>query len=93
MNFQSAWGYFAAGQGGNRARLVQMQRELQDLRDDLISLGGKGIHMDGAYDKIFCKIHDPQFPLRLLPPYSGFTEEFFEDFVQLVRRKYPRWVK
>jgi hypothetical protein len=27
-------------------------------------------HMDGAYDKIYVKRLRPEFPLRLLPPYS-----------------------
>jgi hypothetical protein len=31
-------------------------------------------------------------PLRLLRPYSGFSEEKFQQFVKLVRAEYPRWI-
>jgi hypothetical protein len=37
-------------------------------------------HMDGAYDKLFVKYLFPKFPLRLLPPYRGATEEQFAQF-------------
>ena len=47
--------------------------------------------MDGAYDKVFCKIHDPEFPLRLLPPYSGLSEETFGKILELIQKKYPQW--
>ena len=29
---------------------------------------GEKAHIDGAYDKMYVKLHDPAFPLRLLPP-------------------------
>jgi dihydrodipicolinate synthase/N-acetylneuraminate lyase len=37
-------------------------------------------HMDGAYDKLYVKYLFPEFPLRLLPPYRGATEEQFARF-------------
>lgn len=37
-------------------------------------------HIDGAFDKINAKLLLPEFPLRLLPPYSGSTEAMFEKF-------------
>jgi hypothetical protein len=48
--------------------------------------------MDRAFDKMFCRMHDRRFPLRLLPPYAGVSDETFERFAALVREKYPRWV-
>src|SRR5688572_3030314 len=39
-----------------------------------------GTYMDGAYDKQFVKYQFPEFPLRLLPPYLGATEEQFSSF-------------
>ncbi len=92
MNFRLARDYFDAGQNGDRPSLLAMQRELQALKADLLSLGGDAAHMDGAYDKFFCKVHDAQFPLRLLPPYSSFTDELFHSFVQFARQKYARWL-
>lgn len=37
-------------------------------------------HMDGAYDKMYMKLHFPEFPLRLLPPYSSASDAQFETF-------------
>lgn len=37
-------------------------------------------HMDGAYDKMYVKLHFPEFPLRLLPPYSGASDAQFATF-------------
>lgn len=37
-------------------------------------------HMDGAYDKMYLKLHYPDFPLRLLPPYVSADEEQFARF-------------
>ena len=38
-------------------------------------------HMDGVFDKMFTKIHIPEFPLRLLPPYTAAGDAQFEAFV------------
>ena len=93
INFRRGREYFEAGQR-QAARTVQpMQQELIALTKDLIAVVGPTAHMDGAYDKLFCKLHDPEFPLRLLPPYSTSSEKTFREFVRLVRRKYPRWFK
>jgi hypothetical protein len=43
--------------------------------------------MDGAFAKVFCKLHDPEFPPRLLPPYSGLKPETYERIAALVRGK------
>lgn len=37
-------------------------------------------HMDGAYDKMHLKMLMPEFPLRLLPPYSAVPGTVFEEF-------------
>jgi dihydrodipicolinate synthase/N-acetylneuraminate lyase len=39
-----------------------------------------GAHMDGAYDKMYVKLHFPEFPLRLLPPYSSGNDDQFAHF-------------
>jgi hypothetical protein len=36
--------------------------------------------MDGAYDKLVARLHDPDFPLRLLAPYASATEADSEAF-------------
>ena len=93
INFRLGREYFEAGQRQETGKLVAMQRELVELTSALIASVGDAAHMDGAYDKMFCKIHDPQYPLRLLPPYAAFSDETFENFLKLVREKFPRWLE
>jgi dihydrodipicolinate synthase/N-acetylneuraminate lyase len=38
--------------------------------------------MDGAYDKMYLKRHFPEFPLTLLPPYSGASDAQFAAFIR-----------
>jgi hypothetical protein len=71
---------------------MALLRELNPLTRELIRLAGSEAHMDGAFDKMFCRMHDHRFPLRLLPPYEGASEETFARFAALLREKYPRWV-
>jgi hypothetical protein len=54
-------------------------------------LGGD-TYIDAAYDKMYWRINDRRFPLRLLSPYAGMPEERFEAFAELIRTKYPRWM-
>ena len=93
MNFQLGKEYFQASQTRDLKKLVEMQQELRDLTKDFIAQVGDAARMDGAYDKFFCKMHDPRFPLRLLPPYLSFSDEMFAATVDFLRKKYPRWVK
>lgn len=91
MNFGSARKYFDAGQRQDTGELWRMHGELERLLSDLILTTGSVAHMDGAYDQFFCKIHDPEFPLRLLPPYASFGDDVFNKFRTLVQKKYPAW--
>jgi dihydrodipicolinate synthase/N-acetylneuraminate lyase len=72
-----------------RARQYHLARgpELAAHRDELRQIHralklavGDEAHMDGAYDKMFIKLHDPDFPLRLLPPYVSASDAAFEKF-------------
>lgn len=72
--------------------LAVMQAEFGAILADLIAVVGDSAHMDGAYDKIYCKLHDHRFPLRLLPPYDTVPDERFEQFVDVLRSKYPHWL-
>jgi dihydrodipicolinate synthase/N-acetylneuraminate lyase len=92
INFRLGRDYFEAGQKRDARTIREMQRELTALTKDLIATAGDAAHMDGAYDKMFCKIHDPEFPLRLLPPYSTFSDQTFRKLVKRLRRKYPSWL-
>jgi dihydrodipicolinate synthase/N-acetylneuraminate lyase len=92
LNWSSAREFLEAGRRRDVETLMALLRELNPLTRELIRLAGSEAHMDGAFDKMFCRMHDPRFPLRLLPPYEGASEETFARFAALLREKYPRWV-
>jgi len=61
--------------------LQQAIRGLPQVRDAILATGkAAGAHIDAAYDKQFVKLHDPEFPLRLLPPYTGCGDAEFRTF-------------
>jgi len=68
-------------------KLARYTQELREGRELLLS-SVKGAHMDGAYDKLLYKVHDPEFPLRLLPPYSPADESMYQNFLRGLK---PHW--
>ena len=84
--------YFGAGLRRDAAALGEMARELALMTNALLEIAGRGVHMDGAYDKVFNRLHDPRFSLRLLPPYVGIDEAAFERFRALLIERFPRWL-
>ncbi len=88
-NLQRAQEYFRAGQTRDLARLDALQAELDAIIPTLREGGEGGAHMDGAFDKMFARLHDPAFPLRLLPPYIAVTEEVFARYAE---RLHPHWL-
>ena len=62
---------FVACDHKRRAELIV---EIRALLATLTQLGAGRFHMDGAYDKLLYRMKAGDFPLNLLPPYSGATE-------------------
>ncbi len=91
LNANACRAFFEAGLKGDRALLLEMQREIVELTQQLIALAGADDYIDGAFDKMLWKMHDDRFPLRLLPPYNGASEEGFRKFAEVVRTRFPRW--
>lgn len=64
---------------------VQREAALPDFEAMIAlvrELATRGYHMDGAFDKMLYRMHDPAFPLRLLPPYATASVEdwlYFRD--------------
>ena len=74
-NPASARAYFQAGAGGDQAAFARLYRDLAGMMGAIRrAAGGFGL-TDGAYDKIIAKVAHPDFPLRLLPPYQGATDD------------------
>jgi dihydrodipicolinate synthase/N-acetylneuraminate lyase len=84
--------YFRAGGARDWAALDALQAELDAIIPELREAGAGGAHMDGAFDKMFVRLHDPDFPLRLLPPYTAVTEEIFAQYAERLRLRHPRWL-
>jgi dihydrodipicolinate synthase/N-acetylneuraminate lyase len=77
---------FVAGTDAQRAADVE---ELKAVVAGLKAAGAR-FHIDGAYDKMLYRMTDPNFPLRLLPPYASATEAEFEVFKAAVPASWRR---
>lgn len=92
-NPELALAYFRAGHERDFARLEELRRDLAEVAADLrASVAGGVAHMDGAFDKMFCRLHDDAFPLRLLPPYECVSEEAFQRYAANLQARHPRWM-
>jgi dihydrodipicolinate synthase/N-acetylneuraminate lyase len=84
--------YFEAGKRRDEAFLKQVQHESSEIITELLTFAKSEAHMDGAFDKMFVRLHVSGFPLTLLPPYAGVSEVTKERFTQLLVEKHPRWM-
>ena len=90
-NATTARAFYDAGRAGDVATLCRYQGELQAMAATLIRLASDGERIDSAYDKVLWRVHDPTFPLRLLPPYTAARPTAAEEFVAFLRETYPHW--
>lgn len=90
-NLPLARACFEAGKSGDESFLKPIQRESAEIISELLAFARAEAHMDGAFDKMFVRLHVPEFPLRLLPPYAGVSEATMKRFARLLAEKYPRW--
>ena len=90
-NHAACRSFFEAGQRGDLPTLLELHGEIAKLIAALIRAVGPNCHIDSAFDKMLWKLQDERFPLRLLPPYQGATDEGFRQFAQAVRTQTPRW--
>jgi dihydrodipicolinate synthase/N-acetylneuraminate lyase len=91
-NFAGGRRYFDAGRQRDVATLVQLESELSAISKTFSGcVGGHVSHIDGAYDKVLWRLHDPRFPLRLLPPYQGARTEDADAFLAFLRDRFPQW--
>lgn len=66
---------------GDDARRTADVAELTAILATLMKLSANRFHIDSAYDKMLFRVADRDFPLCLLPPYAGATEEDFASFL------------
>ena len=91
MNWPKLKALWEAGHRRDVATMVSIQREVDIVLRTLFEAVPDG-RIDGSYDKLFEKMYDPEFPLRLLPPYVGSSDDEFHAFVRLLLERLPEWV-
>jgi hypothetical protein len=91
MSWPKLHALFAAGERRDAAALAALSQECSLVLQTLFEVVPTG-RIDGAYDKLFQKMYDPEFPLRLLPPYGGSTDGEFRAFVKLLGQRLPDWL-
>ena len=85
---------FEAGRTRDTGELMRLQHAFQAMGTELWAQPAPGPHMDGAYDKMLVKLGMlPDFPLRLLSPYQGFTEDDYQACRRLLNEKYGDWLE
>lgn len=85
--------FFDAGQRGDGDALRRLTRELNRIRSQVIAVVAQERgHMDGAYDKLYARLADPEFPLGLLSPYQGASQAAFESFRRWLTQEARNWV-
>ena len=91
MNWPKLQALWEAGRRRDIDVLVSIQREVDIVIQTLIETVPDG-RIDGSYDKLFEKMYDAEFPLRLLPPYVGSSDQEYQAFVRLLGERLPEWV-
>lgn len=91
-NVRLARQYYEVGVTGNLTRLAALHRELAWMMTELRRSVGPDIRIDGTYDKIVAKIAEPDFPLRLLPPWESPSEESYRRYHDFLVGNLPTWV-
>lgn len=91
MNWPKLKALWDAGSRHDVATMVSINREVDVVIQTLFEAVPDS-RIDGSYDKLFEKMYDPEFPLRLLPPYVGSSDDEFHAFVRLLRERLPEWV-
>lgn len=92
IHIKKTLAYYEAAVQGDLATAAKLFAELMKIHQGLFDIC-KETKIDGAYDQLFSKLMDPEFPLRLLPPYTSFSEEVFERFRNFLKTDYPEWVE
>lgn len=84
---------FEAGRTRDVGTLFTLQHEFQRMQTALWAAPTSRPHMDGAYDKMLVKLGMlPDFPLRLLSPYLGYTHDDYLACRRLLETRFPDWL-
>jgi len=84
---KTSWDYYHAGVRKDLPELTRIAKLFEDVKRDVLGFCGRPM-IDGAYDKTFVTIRDPEFPNRLLPPYIGATADETRQMREMIETKY-----
>ena len=84
--------YFEAGVRRDGEAVERLGRDLALLTRLLFEAAGPDPVIDAVYDKVFCKILDKRYPLRLLPPYADYGDAAYRRFHAGVEARFARWL-
>jgi dihydrodipicolinate synthase/N-acetylneuraminate lyase len=90
-NMRAGREFFEAGRARDVEKLIRLEGEIHRITGELQRLVTDGERIDGAYDKVLWKIHDLDFPLRMLPPYSPAKPDAAERLLSFLRENLPHW--
>lgn len=82
--------YYEAGCRQDLEMILQIHKDFPPLYESLFTCC-PGDKIDSAYDKMFLQFVIPQFPVRILPPYEGFTQAQVDNFKADIQKKLPHW--
>ena len=82
--------YYEAGCNGDLDTILKIHKDFPVLYDALFSTC-TGDKIDSAYDKLFLQFYLPEFPSRILPPYTAFPDTQVEAFKTTLREALPHW--
>jgi dihydrodipicolinate synthase/N-acetylneuraminate lyase len=91
-NLERAWQLVEAGVQRDYPKLIQFVHELKGVAKGLVAATDDP-KIDGAYDKLLFRMVDPQFPLRMLPPYSANTEAQADQYRSFLQERFPQWLE
>jgi dihydrodipicolinate synthase/N-acetylneuraminate lyase len=90
---ERSWALFEAGREGRIGDLFRLQHEFYRVSQDLFGSLRSDTRIDGAYDKLILKLGClEEMPLRLLSPYSGFTEADYRKCLGILRERHSDWI-
>lgn len=86
--------FFELGVTKQFGELFPMLAEYHRVMDEILLEPAAGLQlMDGAYDKAMVRLATPEFPLRLLSPYSAMPDEVFETCRKTLHERYRDWLR
>lgn len=84
--------FFEYGRTRQFEKVFPMQGEYLNMVWDVLQPTVHADRIDGAYDKMLVRLGGLEMPLRLLPPYQGFSEEVFDRCRSIFHERYSAWI-